>query len=94
MVASPTLTLNLSLAFLPHCLLPDVTWVHHLSVGTFCDKAPMVSWIGHMASNAGAPTSGRLLHGLAIIIHQNDMGPLTSVHIPVDDNILVDIAYK
>jgi hypothetical protein len=48
--------------------------VKHVPLGTLCDNTPTVSWIEKMASKAKGPTAGRLLQGLAVMLHGNKVG--------------------
>ena len=45
-----------------------------------------------MASKSQGPTSGHLLRGLAVMLHSNRAGRLTTVHVPGVDNVLADVA--
>ncbi len=58
------------------------------------DNSPTVSWVDRMASKAKTPTAGRLLRGLALMLHYKEAGRLTTVHVPGTDNILADIASR
>ncbi len=66
--------------------------VKQIPLGTLCDNTPTVSWIDKMASKAKGPTAGRLLRGLAVMLHCNRAGQLTTVHVKGDDNIMADVA--
>jgi hypothetical protein len=66
--------------------------VKHVLLGTLFDNTPTVSWIEKMASKVKAPTAGRLLQGLAVILHCNEAGRLTTVHMPGVDNVMADMA--
>ncbi len=66
--------------------------VKHVPLGTLCDNTPTVSWIEKMASKAQGPTAGRLLRGLAMMLHCNKAGRLTMVHVPGVDNVMADVA--
>jgi hypothetical protein len=63
-------------------------------LGTLCNNTPSVSWIEKMASKSLSPTAGRLLHGLAFLLHSYHSGRLTTVHVPGKDNIMADIASR
>jgi hypothetical protein len=63
-------------------------------LGTLCDNTPTVSWIEKMASKAKGPTAGRLLQGLAVMLHGNKAGQLTTVHVPGVDNVMADVASR
>jgi hypothetical protein len=45
-----------------------------------------------MALTSISPTAGRLLRGLAFLLHSHHSGRLTTVHVPGKDNIMADIA--
>jgi hypothetical protein len=66
--------------------------VKHVPLGTLWDNTPTVSWIEKMASKAKGPTAGRLLRGLAVMLHCNKAGRLTTVHMPRVDNVMADVA--
>ncbi len=66
--------------------------IKHAPLGTLCDNTPTVSWIEKMASKAKGPTAGRLLQGLAVMLHCNKAGRLTTVHVPGVDNVIADVA--
>ena len=66
--------------------------VKHVPLGTLCDNTPTVSWIEKMASKAKGPTAGCLLRGLAVMLHGNKAGRLTTVHVPGVDNVMADVA--
>ncbi len=66
--------------------------VKHVPLGTLCDNTPTVSWIEKMASKAKGPMAGRLLRGLAVMLHGNKAGRLTTVHVPGVDNVMADMA--
>jgi hypothetical protein len=66
--------------------------VKHVPLGTLCDNTPTVSWIEKMASKAKGPTAGHLLRGLAVMLHCNEAGRLTTVHVPGMDNVMADVA--
>jgi len=68
--------------------------VKHVPLGTLCDNTPMVSWINKMASKSKGPTAGRLLRGLAVMLHSNRAGRLTTVHVPGVDNVMADVASR
>ena len=63
-------------------------------IGTLCDNTPTVSWVDKMASKSLSPTAGRLLRGLAFMLHGYHAGRLTTVHVPGQDNIMADIASR
>jgi hypothetical protein len=63
-------------------------------LSTLCNNTPMVSWIEKMASKSLSPTAGRLLRGLAFLLHSYHSGRLTTVHVPGKDNIMADIASR
>jgi hypothetical protein len=66
--------------------------VKHVPLGTLCNNTPTVSWIDKMASKAKGPTAGCLLRGLAVMLHCNKAGRLTTVHVPGVDNVMADVA--
>ena len=68
--------------------------VKHAPIGTLCDNTPTVSWVEKMASKAKTPTAGRLLRGLAYMLHCQHAGRLTTVHVPGTDNVMADIASR
>jgi hypothetical protein len=68
--------------------------VKHAPLGTLCDNTPTVSWVDKMASKAKTPTAGRLLRGLAFMLHCSQTGRLTTVHVPGTDNVMADIASR
>jgi hypothetical protein len=57
-----------------------------------CDNTPTVSWVEKMASKANTPTAGRLLRGLAFMLHCHHAGRLTTVHVPGTEHVMADIA--
>jgi hypothetical protein len=63
-------------------------------IGTLCDNTPTISWIEKMASKSLSPTAGRLLRGLAFMLHHYHAGRVTAVHVPGQDNIMADIASR
>ncbi len=68
--------------------------VKHIPLGTLCDNTPTVSWIEKMASKAKGPMAGHLLRGLAVMLHCNKAGQLTTVHVPGVDNVMADVASR
>ncbi len=68
--------------------------VKHVLLGTLCDNTPTVSWIEKMASKAKGPTAGHLLQGLAVMLHCNKAGQLTTMHVPGVDNVMADVASR
>jgi hypothetical protein len=68
--------------------------IKHVPLGTLCDNTPTVSWIEKMASKTKGPTAGCLLQGLAVMLHCNKAGRLTTVHMPGVDNVMVDVASR
>ncbi len=68
--------------------------IKHAPLGTLCDNTPSVSWVKKMASKANTPTAGRLLRGLAFMLHCHHAGRLTTVHVPGPDNVMADIALR
>jgi hypothetical protein len=63
-------------------------------IGTLCDNTSTVSWIERMASKSLSPMAGRLLRGLAFMLHSYHAGCLTTVHVPGQGNIMADIASR
>jgi hypothetical protein len=68
--------------------------VKHVPLGTLCNNTPTVSWIEKMASKAKGPMAGCLLQGLAVMLHCNKAGQLTTVHVPGVDNVMADVALR
>jgi hypothetical protein len=68
--------------------------VKHALLGTLCDNTPTVSWIEKMASKAKGTMAGRLLQGLAVMLHCNEAGQLTTVHMPRVENVMADVASR
>ncbi len=60
-LSAEVMAVGVALAVAPH--------VKHVPLGTLCDNTPTVSWIEKMASKAQGPTAGRLLRGLAMMLH-------------------------
>ena len=75
-------------------ILEQAPNIRHAPLGTLCDNTPTVSWVEKMASKAKTPTAGRLLRGLAVMLHCWHAGRLTTVHVPGADNIMADIASR
>jgi hypothetical protein len=75
-------------------LLEKVPFTKWEPIGTLCDNTPTVRWIDKMASKSLSPTAGRLLRGLAFMLHSYHAGRLTTVHVPGQDNIMADIASR
>ena len=75
-------------------ILDQAPNIKHAPLGTLCDNTPTVSWVEKMASKAKTPTAGRLLRGLAVMLHVWHAGRLTTVHVPGADNIMADIASR
>ncbi len=59
-----------------------------------CDNTPTVSWIEKMASKSLSPTAGRLLRGLAFMLHGYHAGRVTTVHVLGHEKIMADIASR
>jgi hypothetical protein len=57
-----------------------------------CDNSPTVSWIERMASKYIFPTAGRLLRGLAYMLHSCQAGEVITVHVKGVDNVMADLA--
>jgi hypothetical protein len=75
-------------------ILESAPKIKHAPLGTLCDNTPTVSWVEKMASKASTPTAGRLLRGLAFMLHCHHAGPLITVHVPGTDNVMADIASR
>ena len=75
-------------------ILASAPTIMHAPLGTLCDNTPTVSWVEKMASKAATPTAGRLLRGLAFMLHCHHAGPLITVHVPGTDNVMADIASR
>ena len=75
-------------------ILDKAPCIKHVPLGTLCDNTPTVSWVEKMASKAKTPTAGRLLRGLAFMLHWQHAGRLTTVHVPGTDNVMADIASR
>ncbi len=84
--AAEVMAVGIALAITPN--------IKHVPLGTLCDNTPMVSWIEKMASKAKGPMAGRLLQGLAVMLHCNKAGRLTTVHVPGVDNVMVNMASR
>ena len=85
-LAAEVLAIGILLAKAPH-----TKWE---PIGTLCDNTPTVSWIDKMASKSVSPTAGRLLRGLAFMLHSYHAGRITTVHVPGQENIMADIASR
>jgi hypothetical protein len=75
-------------------ILESAPKIMHAPLGTLCDNTPTVSWVEKMASKAATPTAGRMLRGLAFMLHCHHAGPLIMVHVPETDNVMADIASR
>ncbi len=75
-------------------ILEQAPNIKHAPLGTLCDNTPTVSWVEKMVSKVKMPTAGRLLRGLAVMLHHWHAGRLTAVHVPGPDNIMADIALR
>ena len=64
----------------------------HKTLGTLCDNSPTVGWIDHMASRSIFPTAGRLLRGLAYLLHMGHTGQVITIHVPGEENVMADVA--
>jgi hypothetical protein len=73
-------------------ILEEAPTIRHAPLGTLCDNTPTVSWVVKMASKLSTPTAGRLLRGLASMLHCHHAGRLTTVHVPGPKNVMADIA--
>ena len=68
--------------------------IKHKTIGTLCDNSPTVSWIERMASKSIFPTAGRLLRGLAYMLHSRQVGGVITVHVAGVDNVMADLASR
>ena len=66
--------------------------VKNVTLATLCDNVAMVSWIVHKASKAMTASSGRLLQGHTLFMQHHQVGPLLTVHVAGECNIMADIA--
>jgi hypothetical protein len=73
-------------------ILTTAPKIKHAPLGTLCDNTPTVIWVKKMASKANTPTAGRLLRGLAFMLHCHHVGRLTTIHVPGTNNVMGDIA--
>jgi hypothetical protein len=55
-------------------ILEEAPTIRHAPLGTLCDNTPTISWVEKMASKASTPTAGRLLRGLAFMLHCHHAG--------------------
>ena len=75
-------------------ILENATTIKHETIGTLCDNTPTVSWIERMASKSIFPTAGRLLRGLAYMLHSHHAGGVITVHVKGVDNVMADLASR
>ena len=75
-------------------IIDEAPVIKHQTLGTLCDNSPTVSWIDRMASKSIFPTAGRLLRGLAYMLHSVHCGPVITTHLPGVENIMADIASR
>ena len=68
--------------------------IKHKTIGTLCDNSPTVSWIERMASKSIFPTAGRLLRGLAYMLHSRQTGGVITVHVKGEENVMADLASR
>ena len=68
--------------------------IKHKTIGTLCDNSPTVSWIERMASKSIFPTAGRLLRGLAYMLHSRQAGGVITIHVKGVDNVMADLASR
>jgi hypothetical protein len=75
-------------------ILETAPTIKHKTIGTLCDNSPTVSWIERMASKSIFPTAGRLLRGLAYMLHSHQSGGVITVHVKGEDNVMADLASR
>jgi hypothetical protein len=75
-------------------ILDTAPTIKHAPLGTLCDNTPTVSWVEKMASKANTPTAGRLLRGLAFMLHCHHTGHLATFHVPGTDNVMANITSR
>jgi len=75
-------------------IIETVPIIKHKTIGTLCDNSPTVSWIERMASKSIFPTAGRLLRGLAYMLHSRQVGGVITVHVAGVDNVMADLASR
>jgi hypothetical protein len=85
-LAAEVMAVGVALAVAPN--------IKHVPLGTLCDNTPTVSRIEKMASKAKGPTAGCLLRGLAVMLHCNKAGRLTTLHVPGVDNVMANVASR
>jgi hypothetical protein len=73
-------------------ILTEAPDVKHKTLGKLCDNSPTVGWIERMASRSMFPTAGRLLRGIAYMLHTRHTGQVITVHIPGAENAMADVA--
>ena len=66
----------------------------HKTLGTLSDNSATVGWIDRMASKSMFPLAGRLLKGLAYMLHTSHAGQVITMHVPGDKNIMADVASR
>ena len=75
-------------------ILETAPTIKHKTIGTLCDNSPTVSWIERMASKSMFPTAGRLLRGLAYMLHSRQTGGVITVHVKGEENVMADLASR
>jgi len=75
-------------------ILSEAQAVKHKTLGTMCDNSPTVGWIDRMASRSMFPTAGRLLRGLAFMLHTCHTGQIITIHLPGEENVMADVASR
>ena len=75
-------------------ILSEAPAVKHETLGTLCDNSPTVGWIDRVASRLLYPTAGRLLRGLAYMLHTCHTGQIITIHVPGEENVMADVASR
>jgi hypothetical protein len=75
-------------------ILTNAPEIKHKTLGTLSDNSATVGWIDRMASRSIFPTAGRLLKGLAYMLHTSHAGQVITMHVPGDKNIMADVASR
>jgi hypothetical protein len=75
-------------------ILVEAQAIKHKTLGTLCDNSPTVGWIDQMASRSMYPTAGRLLRGLAFMLHTCHTGQIITIHVPGEENVMADVASR
>ena len=72
----------------------EASTVKHKTLGTLCNNSLTVGWIDRMASRSMYPKAGRLLRGLAYMLHTSHTGQIITIHVPGDENVMADVASR